>query len=1042
MKLPEVAVKRPVAITMLFIAVLLFGVVSLTRLPLDIMPDMELPTLTVITVYPGASASEVEQQITKELEMILSGTENLKNISSQSKENVSFVQLQFDWGADITSAANNVRDLIELVKNKLPREAQNPTIFKVNSSLMPVLAYSIGAKESYGALNKLVNDEIASKLRKVSGVGSVIIIGEPEREIKINVNPLKLNAYNLSMSQIANILQASNLSIPGGNIKIGSSDYAVQIPGDVASIDELAEMPLTSFNGKVIKLSDVADIHDEFKEKDEYPRTSSGKGLIMMIQKQSGENTLNVANAIRLKVDELKKTLPADVTMSEVMKSDELVSESISNLSETLWYALFFVILVVLAFLRNWNQSFIIFITIPFSLIVAFIVMFAAGWTINIFSLMSLIVVSGMVVDDAIVVLENITRHVENGEKPKQAAIFGTSEMGLAISASTFTTIVVFLPMVFMGGIVGIMFKQLAILTSVTLLASLFTALTLTPMASSLLVKGIKPGEVHKHNRFFTASEKLLTGLEGWYKKALAWVVYHKAITVIIVTIILGLSVWMGRNMGTDYIPEFDAGDVVAVVETEVGTAAAKTDSVANVVLKIFEEEIPEMAPGSIFSIAGQTEDGILSSVGFSEGKNVATIMCHLRKPNERSASAREIANRLRPRISEIPEIENFTLLGGSVLTTALTGNKKPIEIEISGNNFSTINQTAEALTAKLKQSDYFTNVDNDVDKGKLEVQVKIDKQKASAMGLNAAMIGLQVRQSIYGTEAGEYKEDGDKFDITLRYSPSYRNDINQIRNIQLKNLLNQDIPLYAVAQIETGTSPLQINRKEQQRLVKVMAELNGVSLGDGQMEAQRIVSSTSFPNDVDVKIAGQTSDQGESFADLYLILILGILLVFMVMAAQFESFKDPFIIMFAIPVTFVGVVWAFKLTGLTLSIVTFVGMIMLVGIVVKNGIVLVDYTNLLRKRGYSLYEAIQEAGRSRLRPVLMTTLTTILGMVPMALSKGMGREAYSPLGVTMIGGLLISTLITLFLVPTIYGIFHDSKRKFNGVDKKIDYSR
>ncbi|HPV56233.1 MAG TPA: efflux RND transporter permease subunit, partial [Tenuifilaceae bacterium] len=938
----------------------------------------------------------------KELERILSGTEHLKEISSQSKENVSFVQLQFDWGTDITSAANNARDLIELVKNKLPRDAHSPIIFKVNSSLMPVLVYGVTAQESYSGLNKILDDEIVSKLRKVPGVGSVLVIGRPEREIKININPAHLNAYGLSVNQIATILKAQNISIPGGSVKVGTNDFSVRVPGDIESIDELRNLNLVSFNGRIIRLKDVADVVDEYKERDEYSRTTSGQGLTLMIQKQSGENTLNVVNGIRAKVAEIEKTLPVDVKLNEVMKSDELISESIKNLSESLWYALIFVVIVVLAFLRSWKQSLIVFITIPFSLIVAFIVMFASGWTINIFSLMSLIVASGMVVDNAIVVLENITQHIEKGARPKQASIFGSSEMGMAISASTLTTIVVFLPMIFMGGIVGIMFKQLAILTSVTLIASLFAALTLTPMAASKLLKGLKRGEERKHGKLYKLSEKMFTSLESGYKKVLAWAVYHKTITLIIVAVIMAVSLWVGKGLGTDYIPEFDAGDVVAVIETEVGTSAAKTDSVAQLVMKIFEAEIPEMVPGSLFSTAGQTEDGILSSVGFSEGKNIATIMCHLTKPNLRNDNAREIANRLRSRIAKIPEIQNFRLLGGSIISSAITGNKKPIEVEISGNNFASINETAEMLTVKMRESALLSDVINNVDNGKLEIQVKVDKKKASAMGLNSAMIGLQVRQSIYGAEAGEFKEQGDEYDIMIRYAPESRNDINQIKNIQLKNLLNQQIPLYAVADIEMGTSPLQINRKDQQRVVKVMSELNRVSLGEGQKEVKRIIKDLDIPTDVNLKVAGQTSEQGESFGDLYLILILGVLMVYMVMAAQFESFRDPFIIMFAIPVTFVGVVWAFKITGLTLSITTFVGIIMLMGIVVNNGIVLVDYTNLLRERGYKLYDAIQEAGRSRLRPVLMTTLTTILGMVPMATSSGMGREAYSPLGITM----------------------------------------
>ena len=1025
MRLPEVAVKRPVATAMLFVAMLIFGLVSLWKLPLDVLPELELPTLTVITVYPGAAADEVEEQVTQELESILSGTEHLKEITSQSKENVSFIALQFDWGTDITAAANNARDLIELVKNKLPNEARNPVIFKVNSSMMPILVYGVTANESYNSLNQILEDEIASPLRKVPGVGTALIIATPIREIKVNVNPNALKAYNLSISQISTVLKAENISIPGGNIKVGESDFAIRVPGDIESLDQLRNIALINFNGNVIRLKDVATVTDAFAEKDEFARTTNGRGAALMIQKQSGENTLNVVNAVRAKVAELQKKLPADVKIEEVMKSDELVTESIRSLSSSLWYAMFFVVIVVFAFLRNWRQGFIVFLTIPFSLISAFIVMYAIGWTINIFSLMSLIIAVGMVVDNAIVVLENITQHIEKGAKPKQASIFGTGEMGQAITASTLTTLMVFIPMIFMGGIVGIMFKQLALLTAVTLITSLFTSLTLTPMTSSLLLTGMRKGETRKRGKLFTLSEKLFLALENSYRKLLGWAVKHKTVTLVLTAALLVVSLWVGKGLGSDYIPEFDAGDIAAVIETEVGTSAQKTDSVAQVVMEIFKEEIPEMVPGSLSAISGQTDDGVLTTVGFREGKNVSTILAHLTLPDKRDRNAKEIAEAIRVRIKEVPEIENFSIMAGSLISAAITGNKKPIEVNIYGKEFEQINPVAEAISSKFRESDNFIDVANTVDKGKLEVQVRIDKNKASAMALNTAMIGMQIRQSIYGAEAGNLKDGGEKFSIMVRYSPEYRNDIERIKNIMLTNLLGQQIPLLAVAEVTTGTGALQIDRFAQQRIVKVRAELNGISLGEGQEQAKQILAGMDIPDSVEVELSGQTSEQGDSFSDLYLILIIGILLVYMVMAGQFESFRDPFIIMFAIPLTFIGVVWAFKLSGLTLSVTTFIGVIMLMGIVVNNGIVLVDYTNLLRKRGYRVYDAVQEAGRSRLRPVLMTSLTTILGMLPMALSQGMGREAYSPLGTTMIGGLLVSTLITLLVVPTIYAVFH-----------------
>ena len=446
MKLPELSVKRPVATAMVFLAVLLFGLVALRKLALDIMPELELPTLTVITVYPGASATEVEKQVSKVLESVLAGAENLKDIHSSSRENVSFVSLQYNWGADITSAANNARDLMELTKSKLPENARNPVIFKVNSSMMPVLIYSITAAQNYNGLDKIIDEKISSPLRKVKGVGSVMSLGQPVREIKVNVDPSRLKSYNLSLSQVSAIVKAENISIPGGNIMAGNQDYALRIPGEIGTVEQLGNVPVTNMLGKLVRLKDISTIVDGFSESDEYARTSSGLGAAIMIQKQSGENSLQVIENVKKKMAELMPGLPPDVKVDQTLTQEEIVRQSVSNLTETIWWALLFVILVVIAFLRDWKSSLIIFLTVPFSLITAFIVMYAIGWTINIFSLLSLVIAIGMVVDDAIVVLENISRHIEKGSTPARAAVEATAEMGLAITASTLTTVIVFIP--------------------------------------------------------------------------------------------------------------------------------------------------------------------------------------------------------------------------------------------------------------------------------------------------------------------------------------------------------------------------------------------------------------------------------------------------------------------------------------------------------------------------------------------------------------------------------------------------------------------
>jgi len=1026
MRLPKLAVNRPIATTMAFLAILLFGLVSLYRLPLDIMPEMELPTLTVMTVYPGASAEEVEEQVTKPLEEVLAGTENLKEITSTSKENVSFIALQFSWGADISEASNNARDLIELQKRDLPDDANSPIIYKVNSSLFPVLVYGITAEENYEGINDIINDEIANPVKKVEGVGSIIYVGQPEREIKIQVDPQKLNAYNLAIEELASILKAENISIPGGNIKVGPNDFSVKIPAKFKNTDDIRNLALINFNGNIIRLSDVATVVDDYKDKDEFARNKYGRGVALMVQKQSGVNTLKVTSSVRNKIEEIKTELPEDMKVFEIMNTDELIVQSIGNLTETLWWALLFVFIVVFLFLRQWRNSVIVFLTIPFSLIIAFIVMFVAGYTINIFSLMALVIAIGMVVDNAIVVLENINQHIEKGARPKQASVFGASEMGMAITASTATTLMVFIPMIFVGGVVGLLFKQLAVLTSVTMIASLITSLSLTPAATSKMLKGLrKRTSSFKHSKFFQWSENVFKRIENVYISSLKWAVTHKATTIITAVLIFAVSLYFGKRLGTDYIPEFDAGDIVIVIKTEVGSSAKETDKAAQKVMKIVKKEVPELVPGTLASISGQTEEGTLTSVGFEEGKNVSTILGHLKLPSNRDRTAKEVGAALREKIRDIPEVEDFHITAGSIISEAVTGNVKPIEVEITGSDYEQINSIARNLETKMKNIQGLTDINSTIDEGKIEIQIMIDKQKASDLGLNTAMIGKQVRSSIYGADAGELTQAGNDYNINIRYAPKYRNQIEELKNISVTNLKGEQIPVSAFATVKQGIGAQEINRKTQQRIVKVTANLRKISLGRAANKVQSEVQRMNMPSGVDVKVAGQVTKQGESFGDLYLILSIGIILVYMVMAAQFESFKDPFIIMFAIPFTFVGIIWAFFVTNLTLSVTTFIGVIMLMGIVVNNGIVLVDYTKLLRKRGHGLMDAVIEGGRSRMRPVLMTSFTTMLGMLPMALSQGMGREMYSPLGVTIIGGLLVSTVITLILVPTIYSTFH-----------------
>jgi len=1023
MRLPQIAVKNPVFTAMVFVAMLIFGLVSLFMLPQDVMPNIELPTLTVMTIYPGASAQEVEEQVSKKLETYLSAASNLKSIKSNSRENVSFIMMQFNWGENLDKASNNIRDLIELSKTDLPSEAETPIIYKFTSSMMPVLVYNIEAVENYNGLSKICDDQISNRIKRLSGVGTTIIIGQPEREIVVQCNPYQLAAYNLTPSEIAQAMKMQNISIPAGTINDGKMGISVRMPAEFGTINEISQMPISSFNGRIIRVSDVATVHDTMKNSDCYIHSFGEKSVLMLVQKQSNANTLTVAKSVKKEVKAIQNSLPKDVKVTELMDMSELVSGSINNLSTSILYAAFFVIIVVLFFLKDFRSSIIIIMTIPFSLISAFIFMQIAHYTINIISLISLAITIGMVVDNAIVVLENITRHIENGTRPKEAAVFGTGEMGMAITGSTLTTVVVFLPMIFMSGLVGIMFKQLAVLTTVTLMASLFTALTLTPMLASKLLKVPEKGIVRRHHRFYNACEGILQKIGNIYSTALNFSLNHRKLVLGAFIAVFFVTMALSFTLGTDYIPSIDAGDLNAIIELDVGVNAKETARVAAKVEQIFLEEVPELR--SMYSVSGQTDKGLLTSVGFKEGINISTIGAKLVLPEDRKRSASQIAKIIRQRIGQIPEVEKINVISGSILLDALLGNTKPIEVKITGNNLDDIDLTAAKVEQKLRGLPFLVNLGSSVDAGKPEIRVMVDKDKANALGINPAIIGMTLRQSIFGADASEYRDRGDSYDIFVRYAPEFRNNIDTLKNISINTLTGQSVALGSIATIEEGRGIAEIKHESQQRVVYITSDIYHISLNKAVKTVKKTIQNIDTPSGTYVEIGGQITDQKETFKDLTVLFMLGMILVYMTMASLFGSYRDPFIIIFAVPMALIGVVWALLSGNVTLSIVSFFGIVMLLGIVVNNGIVLVDYTNLLRARGQKLRESLINAGKSRLRPVLMTSFTTIFGMIPMALSSGLGSEIWRPLGITVIGGLLVSTLITLILIPIFYYFAH-----------------
>lgn len=1023
------AVKRPVTVLMVFTGLVIFGLLSFVKLKMDVLPEVEYPALTVITVYPGASTEDVEQQVTKKLEKQISGVARVRSLKSTSKENVSFIRMEFDFGTEIQDAANDVRESVELVKKSLPSMAHDPYIVKINSAMMPVIIYGVTAEESSQALKKIIDDKIESRLKQVEGVGSLLTVDAPEREIEIVIDPIKLKSYGISISTLSKLLETQNISVPGGSIKTGGMDLSVRVPVEFESVDEIRNLPVTAFDGAVIRLGSIAEVKDRIKDSDSVCRANGRNTALLMVQKQTGANTLEVAERVKVSVEDIRKIVPPDVKIEELINSSELITVSINNLGKSAVYAAIFVIFVVLLFLREWRGSLIVILTIPFSMLAGYIFMFVLGYTINIFSLMALAITLGMVVDNTIVVFENITRHIEEGAKPAEASIFGASEMKAAIAASTWTTIAVFIPLAFVSGVVGLLFKQLAFIASVTIAASLITSLTLAPMLSSIMLK--KKEKNKKQGLFFHKSEQLFIKIEKGYESILYFALKHKAVMILSIALTFFATLWAGKNTGTDYIPEFDMGDIIITVELETGVSSEKTAQVAKQIEDIVKKNIDSRDLRTVYTVAGQTETGLLSLFGFTEGKNISNIIVKIVNSNQRTYHVKEIASIIRSDIEKIPEVQSFSMTAGSLLQGAILGMNKPLEIKITGNDLKKINKTSDDLKKLLSTQGYIEDLESSADKGKPEIKVKLDRERLAALGLNAGMVALAVRESLYGSDAGDLKQDNDEYGIMLRYDEKSRSKISDLKNIMITTMTGENITLGAVAKIEEGTGSLKILHDSQSRVVYLRGGLKDISMGEAINQVKELLKQQDIDPEVTVEIGGQYKDQQNTFADMYLLFAISLFLIYAIMASQFQNLLDPFIVMFTVPMSITGVIWAFIITGTTLSSVTFIGIIMLLGIVVNNGIVLVDYTNQLRARGLKITDALAKAGSHRLRPVLMTALTTIIGMVPMAMNSGPGSEIWKPLGITVIGGLSAATLITLVLIPCIYSVVHwkDSRK-------------
>jgi HAE1 family hydrophobic/amphiphilic exporter-1 len=1014
------AVKRPLTTILIFIALVVMGIYSLNRLPVDLYPDMEFPFLTVFTSYPGASAADIETNVTNTLENSLSSLSNLKTITSTSSDNTSIMFIEFEWGTNTDEAANEIRDQLDFIKRFLPEDCEDPTLLKFNTSMMPILFYSVSAKESYAGIEKILDEKVVNPLNRIEGVGSVGIAGSPGREIYVDVDPIKLEAYNLTVEQIGNILRMENMNMPAGFLEMGNLDYPLRIQGEFKDSYVINDLVVGSFNGNSIYLRDIATVTDSKKESKAEEKINGELGVRMYVQKQSGGNTVRVAEEVRVVLEELKMELPADIQIETIFDSSDFIQGSIGNLTSTLMYAMIFVVLVVLFFLGRWRATFIVIITIPISLIVAFIYLAISGNSINIISLASLSIAIGMVVDDAIVVLENITKHIEKGSSPREAAIYATNEVWMAVIVTTLAIVAVFFPLTFVQGLTGQFFKQLGMIVTLTTVTSTVAAITLTPTLSSLMLKvRAKKGKAGRFS-YENTIKRLLDRFDGFYEDTLRWSLRHKKVILIASLLIFAGSISLMTQVGAELMPEADQSSMGATIELQTGTRVSETKALAARIDKLLMDKFPEIK--LISTSTGSDEEANFATMFSSTGTHTILYNFTLSDLEERERSVWDLAEALRAELDEFPEIVNYQVTTGESGMGAMMGNN--IEVEVYGYDLVKTNIVAKELAEKMSKIPGATDIQVSRDASKPELQIELDQNKMILHGLNTATVSTAIKNRVDGMTATRLRESGDEYDVIVRYNEESRNTITDIQNIPISNMQGQIVRLGEIAEIFEYWSPPNIEHKRKERIVSVTAVPFKRPLGEVGGDIQKVIDEMDIPAGVSVEVSGAVEDMMESMADLALLLVISLLLVYLVMASQFESLKMPFIIMFSIPFAFSGVAIALYLTDTTFSLVAGIGAIMLVGIVVKNAIVLVDYINLMRDRGLELIEAVAVSGRSRLRPVLMTSLTTILAMLPLAISSGEGSEIWSPMGIAVIGGLVFSTLVTLVLVPVVYVLF------------------
>ncbi len=1026
MKLVDISVKRPVGVFMIMLAIILMGTISLKNLVIDLYPKMNLPISVVMTQYSGAAPQEVEKMVTKPLEGVLGTIEGIKTLQSNSSPGKSLIIIQFDWGANMDEKINSIRDKLDLVTNALPDDAQKPLVLKIDPSALPIARLSVSGDMDEGRLTQIAEDIIKPRLERTPGVANVSILGSKQQEIKVEVNPTYLNGYKLSMNQIIQVLATENVSTTAGSLKRGDKELLLRITGEFQNIDQIKNVIILLPHGGSVKLKDIAKVTEDYKKVTEITKVSGKPSLTFDISKKSDGNTIKVADGMYKSMDKINQILPKGVTLSIVNDMSVFIRQSVNNVLRNLFFGGILATLILFLFLRSVKSTLVIGITMPVAVISTFNLIYYTGETLNLLSLGGLALGIGMMVDSAIVILENIFRYREQGYNKMEAAKIGAKEVGPAVIASALTTIVVFLPIVFVEGLAAQLFRPLALTVSFSLLASLIASLTVVPMLSANLLNNYEPklenskGLKRIYHPLLKGFSKLMDGVYTSYRSLLKWGL-RKRKTVIFTTLALIIATFaLVPYVGTEFIPTMDQGEINVDVTLPQGTILQATDDTLTAIRKKIEQ-LKEV--DKVFTSAGS---GGTFSIGNSSS-NAGNIYVKLVPLKKRTRSTDAVMENIRVLTADIAGAD----IKVSQIQSGGFGSSSPITIKITGDDLEVLQELAQEVKQKVEKVKGTRNVASSAENGQPEMQINVDRDKAAYYGLTFNQIMSTVKTGLNGQVATRFRSGGQEIDVRVTLPKAYKEDMNQVGDILLQTPYGTAIPLKEIATLEQVQGPAKINREDQKRQVTVTSDITGIDLGTITKAIQDKIDTINLPEGYNIVVGGQVQDMTESFGSLYFALILAVFLVYMVMAVQFEAITYPFIIMFSMPATFIGIILGLIVTGRPLSIPAFIGIIILAGIVVNNAIVLVDYINILRKKGLERDEAILKAGPNRLRPILMTTLTTILGLIPLTLGIGEGAETQASMATVVVFGLSFSTLVTLLLVPVVYTYFDDFEKWF-----------